>query len=425
MADEATRSVGPRVLASLVAVILGCYLLVEWIVEDLVGGFTGFGEVAVEGVANAVVSSLLLWLVVIRPWVSRERLITARREGVMRRDAKRQDLDARLHRALEMASSEQRCYDVVERSFRRTAPDLAAELLLADSSEAYLKVAVSNGPGGSGPGCGVDSPEDCPAVRRAQTLVFPSSDEIDACPHLAGRQAGHLSAACVPVSVAGRTIGVLHATSASGVPDAARVEALETIADQAGSRIGLLRVMERTQLQAATDPLTGLLNRRTVENQARTLAQQGKTFAVVMGDLDHFKQVNDRYGHDAGDRALRLFARTLQAGMRAEDLVARFGGEEFVIVLPDLRAEEAATALHRVQEQLAVALAGGTVPGCTVSFGVSDTTDAGSLEDLLRIADEALFEAKRLGRNRVVISHDLGAPPGTDVPSLQVVTALS
>ena len=121
-----------------------------------------------------------------------------------------------------------------------------------------------------------------------------------------------------------------------------------------------------------------------------------------MGDLDFFKRLNDTHGHDAGDRALRLFSSVLRGSLRSEDIISRYGGEEFVIVFPDHTAAAAAGALRRMQESLVVALADGSVPGFTVSYGVTDTTQTVTLEELCRIADGALFRAKREGRDRVV-----------------------
>jgi hypothetical protein len=104
----------------------------------------------------------------------------------------------------------------------------------------------------------------CPAIRRGQTLVFPSSDDIDACPYLLDRSYGACSATCVPVNVAGRSIGGLHAVAPPAQPPGpGQVARLEALASQGGARVGMLRVMERTHLQAATDSLTGLINRRT------------------------------------------------------------------------------------------------------------------------------------------------------------------
>lgn len=405
MEGDAVRSAAVPRLSALVAITLSCYLAVEWVVEEAIGGLEGRAEVLSEAVSLAVLSAALVWLLVIGPWARCEHAAAIAREDTLRHQAGLQDFDARFHRALEMASTEQACYDVVQRSVTVAAPRLAAELLLADSSEAHLKAVVAVGPDGVAPGCTVGSPHECPAVRRAQTLTFSSSEEIDACPYLRGRPGGACSATCVPVSVGGRSIGVLHTVASDGEPSGQdEVRVLESLADQSGSRIGLLRVMAKTHLQAATDPLTGLLNRRSLENQAHDLLRRGIPFAVAMADLDHFKALNDRHGHDAGDRALRLFARTLQRAVRGDDLVARFGGEEFVILFPERNAEEAGVALERVQEELLVALAAGSVPGFTSSFGVADTTDGVVLEELLEAADRALFAAKHQGRDRVLLA---------------------
>ena len=125
---------------------------------------------------------------------------------------------------------------------------------------------------------------------------------------------------------------------------------------------------------------------------------------VAMGDLDTFKAVNDTYGHDAGDRALRLFAQTLRSCLRPEDLACRYGGEEFVVVLPRCSLSDATCVLERVQEQLVLNLSQGEVPPFTVSFGVAETGADDSLEGLLRAADAALLRAKATGRNRVVVA---------------------
>ena len=215
---------------------------------------------------------------------------------------------------------------------------------------------------------------------------------------------GALGAVCIPLNVVGRSIGVLHVAAREGaLPSNSQIVALESIAEQTSARIGIVRVMEQSHLQAATDPLTGLLNRRSLENQTHELVRTKQQFAIAMGDLDHFKNLYDTHGHDAGDRALRIFARTLRSALRGDDIISRYGGEEFVIVFPGLTALDASNALERVREALVLALASGSIPPFTSSYGVADTRDADSLEELLRLADTALFHAKRQGRNRVVI----------------------
>jgi diguanylate cyclase (GGDEF)-like protein len=399
-------------VATTTVCVMATHLMVDRLLSDVITVSDNLAEaleLALIGVSNA----LLLSAIVVRPMrrdARRERQETSVREGALRAEASQRDFETRLHRALEMAANEQAAHRATAKALERGLDGVSSELLLADSSDAHLKQALHSG--GGRPGCGVEAPRDCAAIRRSQTLVFSSSDDIDACPYLDGRDGGPLAAACVPVSVAGRSIGVLHAVSEPGCPpDVHQVRRLETVATQAGSRIGMLRVMEATHLQAATDPLTGLQNRRSFENNLHDLLRRGRPFALAMADLDHFKTLNDTHGHDAGDRALRLFARTLRAALRADDVICRYGGEEFVIALPDRSAHEARAALERVQEQLVLALTAGTVPGFTASFGVTHSDAAAALPDLCRIADAALFRAKRDGRNRVIVDDGSAVAP--------------
>ena len=395
----------------MVAVVVIAYAIVDPVLQLL--NIEGLADMAIEGSLLASATAAALWFIVLAPLrqdTARERARTWRHQRELLAEAERQEFESRVHRAMEMAATEAGAHVVVERALNRGAPRLAAELLLADSSDAHLKMAAHAGPEGIAPGCSVTSPRECPAIRRSQTLLFTSAEEIDSCPHLAGRAEGDRSAACVPVSVGGRSIGVLHATTTPGErPTPLEVSRLEALATQAGARLGMIRVMEATHLQAATDPLTGLLNRRSFENQVQDLLRHRSPFTIAMGDLDHFKVLNDTHGHDAGDRALRLFARTMREALRADDLVRRYGGEEFMVVFPGLSVDVSARALGRVQEQLVLALSAGSVPPFTASFGVAHSSEGETLEDLCGVADSALFRAKREGRNRVVI--DPGARP--------------
>ena len=190
-------------------------------------------------------------------------------------------------------------------------------------------------PDGDAPGCNVVSPDECVAARRAQTQVFPDSEDLDACPMLRGRTQGRCSGVCVPVSMMGRTVGVVHSVGEVGTPlDEIAVRSLQTLANYAGNRLGMLRIMAETHVQAATDGLTGLINRRTLENRLRHLTNDSVDFTFVMADLDHFKTLNDAHGHETGDRALRIFADTVKRELRADDLACRYGGEEFAVLLP-------------------------------------------------------------------------------------------
>jgi diguanylate cyclase (GGDEF)-like protein len=236
-------------------------------------------------------------------------------------------------------------------------------------------------------------------------LHFPTSRALDACPYLRDRPSGACSAACVPVSIAGRTIGVTHAVGPDGeLPTEADLEALNFTSRRGSERIAMIRAFATSEQQAHTDPLTGLLNRRSLENRVRDLRADGIPYAVAYGDLDHFKILNDTHGHDAGDQALRLFARVLGESLRPGDIAARYGGEEFVIVLPNCSTITAMGILERVRESLALALNAGHVPPFTVTFGLASSAYAADFDHIVAIADEALLDAKSAGRNRVALA---------------------
>jgi diguanylate cyclase (GGDEF)-like protein/PAS domain S-box-containing protein len=329
--------------------------------------------------------------------------------------AQRDSFSSHLGEALEMADDENDAHEVVELAMTQISTQTPMELLLSDSSRANLDHAATS-PTAEAPGCPVKSPFSCVAVRRGSPVVFDSSEMLNACPKLRDRPGGACSAVCVPVSFMGRALGVLHATGPDGVPlDPEKVVQLTTLATQAGARIGTLRAFERTQLQASTDGLTGLVNRRILERDLRTMLRGGHPFALAIADLDHFKQLNDTYGHAAGDRALRLFAQIVHSVVRDGDLVARWGGEEFVIVLPGLDRYAAVRILERLRGVLSEAHAG-EHPAFTASFGVTDSGVAESFDQLLAIADNGLYRSKEGGRDRVTVGH-----PATDPAELHVI----
>jgi len=322
---------------------------------------------------------------------------------------RRQEFESQLSRALEMASAEPEVIDVVERAFAAILPETPVELLLADNSHAHLLSVASTSTPESKRGCGVDSPTHCPAARRAQPQYFADSEALDACPKLRGRIGGAVSAACVPVSIMGRTVGVIHSTGEPEIPlaDAAAAD-LAVLAKLAGSRLGLLRVMAESQLQASTDSLTGLLNRRSFEERVATIRRDNPVLTLAMLDLDHFKMLNDTYGHESGDRALRLFAQVLTGSVRTQDVVGRHGGEEFIVALVGCTAASAGEILEALRTRLDAAITVAALPAFTVSGGAVEAGEDEGFPSLTRRADENLFEAKRDGRDRIVIRDAVG-----------------
>ena len=166
------------------------------------------------------------------------------------------------------------------------------------------------------------------------------------------------------------------------------------------------RASESLRLGALFDPLTGALNRRGLQSELRTRVEPRPAdtgLAVIALDLDNFKAINDRHGHGTGDLVLQRFSDTVRGCVRNEDLFARVGGEEFVVVLPDSSPDNARHMAERIRAQVAALefIANGTPLQVTVSLGVGSSLERPAFPALMRIADEALYEAKRLGRNRV------------------------
>jgi diguanylate cyclase (GGDEF)-like protein len=356
----------------------------------------------------------LLWSLVIgivfsasiTTWLARKALRaeheSARKDALQLELTRRTEFEARLQRALEMSKAEVPVFDLVAEALRDAAPQLNAELLLADSSRAHFRqVLVSPGDTHT-MGCGVVSPEDCPAASRGQSLVFPTSTALDACPNLRGRGC---SALCVPVSISGNSVGVFHVTATDGVPPSDYVRRdVEVVARRASERLAMLRAFELSQTEANSDSLTGLLTRRSLESGVRDLQESNVPYAVAYGDLDHFKQLNDVFGHDAGDRALRTFSHVLRDSLRPADIPCRYGGEEFVIVLPSCPISEAVQVLERVMQRTAERLAAGHHPIFTVSFGLASSDQAADFHQVVALADEALLMAKSGGRNEIVVA---------------------
>ena len=333
----------------------------------------------------------------------------------LRSEAGRSTFSNQLVEALEMADSEAEADRVIARAMSAISDVHPMELLLADSSRAHLERACVHPKNGS-PNCSVESPYSCIAVRRGHPQIFPDAEALNACPKLLGRMGGSLSAACVPVNFMGRALGVLHVAGAKGKPpNPEQIAQLTALGVHAGTRIGTLRAFERSQLQASTDSLTGLANRRAAEEVLNNLMAVDSAFAVVMADLDSFKRLNDTQGHESGDRALKLFADTALGVVRDRDHVVRWGGEEFALLLPGANAERAAEVVGRLRAALAQAhLVSGT-PVFTASFGISDSTMTRERETLIRIADEALYRSKQAGRDCCTV----GDPQVLSIPGVR------
>lgn len=197
---------------------------------------------------------------------------------------------------------------------------------------------------------------------------------------------------------------------------------LETILYVIGTAFILLTLTREKTLRmhktaALTDPMTGLYNRRGFDEGARLVlaarTRRRQPVTALLFDLDHFKRINDRFGHAVGDETLKLFASVISTGMRSDDLIARLGGEEFAALIAGTLEDGVAAAERiRVAFETAARAVGGRYVGATVSVGVACGDPKEGMESLIARADQALYDAKNCGRNRVATADDLAALDG-------------
>jgi diguanylate cyclase (GGDEF)-like protein len=248
----------------------------------------------------------------------------------------------------------------------------------------------------------------CPAIVRGSIYVTPDAAEPLSV-HCLVYPVEHGTLACVPLAH-GETVGAVHLfwerPHAFGLDLRATVA---RIAEHAALAIANRRLLVALQGMASTDARTGLSNTRAfVQLLEDALSARGddETVAVLMLDLDHFKDFNDRHGHPSGDEALRAFADILRSCLRDGDLAARYGGEEFAVALPGVDEMTALAVAERIRsrtENTLISLAPGITDRITVSIGIASAPQqANTRVTLLRLADEALYQAKVAGRNRVV-----------------------
>jgi diguanylate cyclase (GGDEF)-like protein/PAS domain S-box-containing protein len=257
----------------------------------------------------------------------------------------------------------------------------------------------------------VFEPNACWALRTGHPHLVVAGDQTARCAHAAGVKHTFL---CIPILAQGEAFGILHFQATDEAPTLADSELSlkTTFAAQVGLSVANIRLREALHTQSIRDPLTGLFNRRylgeMLERETRRAARADYPLGILMLDIDHFKKFNDTYGHDAGDTVLRETASFLIKSVRAEDFVCRYGGEEFVIVLPmaDGKGSQArAEHIRSKLRELVVLHQGQSVGVLTVSVGVAELRTHGTTpKELLEAADAALYAAKRGGRDRVVMA---------------------
>ena len=319
--------------------------------------------------------------------------------------------------ALQACHAEQNTYTVVAEVFTQLLPQNAGFLSLLNEAGNRLKIAATWG----------NLPElpqefnrnQCLALHQGAMYVVGCSDEKPICPHLPLQKP--CSYVCEPMMARGETLGLLHLSfDAHDEHEAAifqqkvciKQAIIHRMAEHYALSLLNLRLRETLRLESIHDPLTGLYNRRYMEQSLdRELARAERhhsDLGIIMLDIDYFKRFNDTYGHETGDRVLQKLAAYLVNNVRNEDIACRYGGEEFMLILPEISLEHLTARAEKlrmgVKQELNVMHQ--NVPlAITISSGVACFPTHGSTaQEVQKAADQALYQAKAEGRDRTIVA---------------------
>ena len=348
-----------------------------------------------------------------------EQAIAVFRSGMIERTQLNREtrLLSELNEWLQSCNSLGELYDMVAEFLSRLLPGCAGSLYIYANSRDVLEGSKAWNGATVQPAM---HPEDCWGLRRGHVYSF-GEREIDfPCGHIGTAQVEQYC--CIPVLAHGETIGLLHLefhaehqtqgrlVAADRHPRAARLGLV--CAEQISLAIANVKLRDQLRDQSIRDPVTGLFNRRymleTCRREFSRAARGNQPVSILSIDVDNFKKFNDNHGHDAGDTVLRAVANCMETTFRNEDVPCRFGGEEFVVLLPGASIEIATRRAEELRariESLTVRYLEANLPRITISIGVAAFPEAGDNPQLvLKVADDALYRAKEGGRNRVEVA---------------------
>jgi diguanylate cyclase (GGDEF)-like protein len=308
---------------------------------------------------------------------------------------------------IQAAQDEAQLNAAVAQILREMLPEASGYFALVSPSKDLVEVCESWG-GGQVPEA--FHPTDCVAlqlgrkVHRNESLVHIPCKHVNPCS----------DCICMPLRSPTGFLGILHVESATVIPTK-RAESIGLFAAQVTLGLTNLRMREALRSQSVRDPLTGLFNRRyfdeTLQREIAGYRREGTPLSILMLDLDHFKKVNDSFGHAAGDDALRALGRLMRTSFRESDVICRYGGEEFAVVLLNSDLDSAyakAETFRRMVEQTDFSWNGRDIGRMTASVGVACCSEFDVPDQLVQASDAALYQAKRMGRNSTFVCS--GAP---------------
>lgn len=341
------------------------------------------------------------------------------REEVIEKEARNREISllSEMVAVLQSCLTTDEAYAVITLFVRRLFPGDVGALCIVKPGQPFVEVVLVWG--GALSNERIFAPDDCWALRRGNVHMVKDPETGMGCSHLrAVPQAGYL---CVPMVAQGETLGLLilangdHELTYAEEQRSRRMEHKRRMAVALSEQVALalsnLMLRDTLRQQVVRDPLTGLFNRlymeETLNREVRRASRHGTTLGLLMIDLDHFKEVNDTAGHEAGDTMLREVGALLRTQIRGEDVACRYGGEEFVLILPGanlIASRERADHIRDALKQMRVRHRGLLLRPVTASIGIAGFPDHGTAPDvLMRIADHALYQAKQSGRDQVVI----------------------
>jgi len=312
---------------------------------------------------------------------------------------------------LHSANTLEEAYKICQQFIQKLLKENRCVIYILNSSKSLLESAVRWGEPQTAEDLTMD---DCWALRRGQIYRLTEPGSGVHCNHIVDYEKNPIPYICVPMMAHGELVGIFHAEcgnieSAGSFKE--REDIIRDISEHTAVAIVTIRLREILKIQSIRDPLTGLFNRRylyeTLERELNRAERKKTSIGAIIIDIDHFKNFNDTFGHEAGDMVLKNIGDFLKSHCRGSDIACRFGGEEFILILPDASLEETKRKAEELREgvkKIKFSYNNQPLDTITISAGIASSPEHGTKADeLINNADTSLYKAKGGGRDRVVV----------------------